>query len=157
MPLYLFYTMVQKSQKWPKTQIKGVLPYSVTLPYNWKKNQRAMVIKLPVVVLSCIIFEMMWKNPLLTMLISELQLIANDLFSRFLAFLLIFWQFFTFISKSNPVRPCFCGFFFFIHVFCVLLPKIIDVARWFIVQRLWLVLWVYSGGSQAIHTIMLWK
>ena len=26
MPLNLFYTMVQKSQKWPKTQIKGVLP-----------------------------------------------------------------------------------------------------------------------------------
>ena len=26
MPLYLFFTMVQKSQKWPKTQIKGVLP-----------------------------------------------------------------------------------------------------------------------------------
>ena len=29
MPLYLFYTMVQKSQKWPKTQIQGgggVLP-----------------------------------------------------------------------------------------------------------------------------------
>ena len=25
MSLYLFYTMVQKSQKWPKTQIKGVL------------------------------------------------------------------------------------------------------------------------------------
>ena len=23
MPLYLFYTLVQKSQKWPKTQIKG--------------------------------------------------------------------------------------------------------------------------------------
>ena len=23
MPLYLFYTMVQNSQKWPKTQIKG--------------------------------------------------------------------------------------------------------------------------------------
>ena len=23
MPLCLFYTMVQKSQKWPKTQIKG--------------------------------------------------------------------------------------------------------------------------------------
>ena len=23
MPLYLCYTMVQKSQKWPKTQIKG--------------------------------------------------------------------------------------------------------------------------------------
>ena len=26
MPLYLFDTKVQKSQKWPKTQIKGVLP-----------------------------------------------------------------------------------------------------------------------------------
>ena len=26
MPLYFVYTMVQKSQKWPKTQIKGVLP-----------------------------------------------------------------------------------------------------------------------------------
>ena len=29
MPLNVFYTMVQKSQKWPKTQIKGgggVLP-----------------------------------------------------------------------------------------------------------------------------------
>ena len=23
MPLYVFYTMVQKSQKWPKTHIKG--------------------------------------------------------------------------------------------------------------------------------------
>ena len=23
MPLFLFYAMVQKSQKWPKTQIKG--------------------------------------------------------------------------------------------------------------------------------------
>ena len=23
MPLYFLYTMVQKSQKWPKTQIKG--------------------------------------------------------------------------------------------------------------------------------------
>ena len=23
MPLYLFYTVVQKSRKWPKTQIKG--------------------------------------------------------------------------------------------------------------------------------------
>ena len=30
MPLNLFYTMVQKSQKWPKTQIKGgpALKYS---------------------------------------------------------------------------------------------------------------------------------
>ena len=27
MPLYVFYTMVQKSRKWPKTQIKGVLPW----------------------------------------------------------------------------------------------------------------------------------
>ena len=26
MRLYVFYTMVQKNQKWPKTQIKGVLP-----------------------------------------------------------------------------------------------------------------------------------
>ena len=34
------------------------------------------------------------KNPPLTMLVSELQLIANDQFSRFLAFLHIFWQFF---------------------------------------------------------------
>ena len=23
MPVYVFYTMVQKSQKWPKTQIRG--------------------------------------------------------------------------------------------------------------------------------------
>ena len=28
MPLYFFYTMVQKSKKWPKTQIKGALPYN---------------------------------------------------------------------------------------------------------------------------------
>ena len=28
MPLCLFYTMVQKSQKWPKTQIKGVPDFS---------------------------------------------------------------------------------------------------------------------------------
>ena len=28
MPLNASYTMVQKSQKWPKTQIKGVLPYT---------------------------------------------------------------------------------------------------------------------------------
>ena len=26
MPRNLFYTMVQKSQKWPKTQIKGGVP-----------------------------------------------------------------------------------------------------------------------------------
>ena len=28
MRLYFFYTMVQKSQKWPKTQIKGVKDYA---------------------------------------------------------------------------------------------------------------------------------
>ena len=33
MPLNLFYTMVQKSQKWPKTQIKGVLPQGVQRHY----------------------------------------------------------------------------------------------------------------------------
>ena len=32
MPLYFFYTMVQKSQKWPKTQIKGVLKRRVRQP-----------------------------------------------------------------------------------------------------------------------------
>ena len=31
MPLNLFYTMVQKSQKWPKTQIKG----GSCLKTNW--------------------------------------------------------------------------------------------------------------------------
>ena len=32
MPLNLFYTMVQKSQKWPKSQIKGgVLPLGITI------------------------------------------------------------------------------------------------------------------------------
>ena len=30
MPLYLFYTMVQKSQKWPKTQIKAGGPALIT-------------------------------------------------------------------------------------------------------------------------------
>ena len=33
MPLYFFYTMVQKSQKWTKTQIKGVLPQT------WEKRR----------------------------------------------------------------------------------------------------------------------
>ena len=34
MPLNLFYTMVQKSQKWPKTQIKGgpALSWKPVLP-----------------------------------------------------------------------------------------------------------------------------
>ena len=31
MPLYLFYTMVQKSRKWPKTQIKGGPALSLAL------------------------------------------------------------------------------------------------------------------------------
>ena len=31
MPLYLFYTMVQKSQKWPKTQIKGGGPVTLAM------------------------------------------------------------------------------------------------------------------------------
>ena len=31
MPLYLFYTIVQKSQKWPRTQIKGGGPALNTL------------------------------------------------------------------------------------------------------------------------------
>ena len=31
MPLDLFYTMVQKSQKWPKTQIKGGPAFTVAL------------------------------------------------------------------------------------------------------------------------------
>ena len=40
MRLYLFYTVVQKNQKWPKTQIKGVLPLflaRVVLP--WPKKE----------------------------------------------------------------------------------------------------------------------
>ena len=38
MPLYFFNIMVQKSQKWPKTQIKGVLPWgsSTHLWRRWK-------------------------------------------------------------------------------------------------------------------------
>ena len=35
MPLNLFYTMVQKSQKWPKTQIKGGSCLVVLLSANW--------------------------------------------------------------------------------------------------------------------------
>ena len=31
MSLYFFHTIVQKSEKWPKTQIKGVLPYKGAL------------------------------------------------------------------------------------------------------------------------------
>ena len=36
MPLYLFYTMVQKSQKWPKTQIKGGGP-ALTTKHDWAR------------------------------------------------------------------------------------------------------------------------
>ena len=38
MPLNLFYTMVQKSQKWPKTQIKGgsCLNFIKTL-FDWER------------------------------------------------------------------------------------------------------------------------
>ena len=38
MPLYLSYTMVQKSQKWPKTQIKGGGPASSHL--SWVTDNR---------------------------------------------------------------------------------------------------------------------
>ena len=38
MPLYLFYTMVQKSQKWPKTQIRG--GGGGVLPLSLKKKKR---------------------------------------------------------------------------------------------------------------------
>ena len=34
MPLDLFYTMVQKSQKWPKTQIKGGSCLKVMQPFQ---------------------------------------------------------------------------------------------------------------------------
>ena len=39
MPLNLFYTMVQKSQKWPKTQIKGgpALNATFSLAYTSKE------------------------------------------------------------------------------------------------------------------------
>ena len=42
MPLNLFYTMVQKSQKWPKTQIKGGGPALIRRGYLGK-------VKLPAV------------------------------------------------------------------------------------------------------------
>ena len=43
MPLYFFYTMVQKSQKWPKTQIKG----GPALIFEWRGqiDRITMVIK----------------------------------------------------------------------------------------------------------------
>ena len=39
MPLYLFYTMVQKSQKWPKTQIKGGGPALKKKLWDRKRRQ----------------------------------------------------------------------------------------------------------------------
>ena len=36
MPLNLFYTMVQKSQKWPKTQIKGGGP-ALNNIFDWQR------------------------------------------------------------------------------------------------------------------------
>ena len=38
MPLNVFYTMVQKSQKWPKTQIKGGGP-ALKLIINLEKSR----------------------------------------------------------------------------------------------------------------------
>ena len=36
MRLYFFYAMVQKSQKWPKTQIKGGPALNLLLPMAWR-------------------------------------------------------------------------------------------------------------------------
>ena len=47
MPLNLFYTMVQKSQKWPKTQIKGGPALKAGLPWGY----------LVMVVLQCLVVE----------------------------------------------------------------------------------------------------
>ena len=41
MPLYLFYTMMQKSQKWPKTQIKG----GSCLNF-WKANRGLKIVEI---------------------------------------------------------------------------------------------------------------
>ena len=40
MPLNVFYTMVQKRQKWPKSQIKGVLPWGHQYPNVCGKLQK---------------------------------------------------------------------------------------------------------------------
>ena len=39
MPLNVFYTMVQKSQKWPKTQIKGG-PAKITKQQQQQQQQK---------------------------------------------------------------------------------------------------------------------
>ena len=49
MPLNLFYTMVQKSQKWPKTQIKGGSCLNTTLA---KKTATWIVHKIRTLFLS---------------------------------------------------------------------------------------------------------
>ena len=44
MRFYYFYIMVQKSQKWPKTQIKGVLPLKRHSPHgaaSWRLDDAA--------------------------------------------------------------------------------------------------------------------
>ena len=66
------------------------------------------------------------------MLVFELQLIANDQFSRFLAFLLIFGEFFTFFENLSG-KALFL-WFPIIHP-CILRAstKIIDMPRWFLV------------------------
>ena len=57
MPLYLFYTMMQKSQKWPKTQIKGggsclnsFFQPGVVLIFRW--NSSLAVLRDPTVLYS---------------------------------------------------------------------------------------------------------
>ena len=44
MPLYLFYTMVQKSQKWPKTQIKGGGGGSCLKQSMWLLHNRQQIL-----------------------------------------------------------------------------------------------------------------
>ena len=61
MPLNLFYTMVQKSQKWPKTQIKGgsclKIPFKTDLLVKtvWKYSVASWY-KMPSKLLGCIGF-----------------------------------------------------------------------------------------------------
>ena len=43
MPLNLFYTLVQKSQKWPKTQIKGGGPALRPGALLWKMQVSASI------------------------------------------------------------------------------------------------------------------
>ena len=45
MPLYLFYTMVQKSQKWPKTQMIGGPALNFTLFQKYESTKLSTVRK----------------------------------------------------------------------------------------------------------------